>query len=196
MEPPSTIVSLDEYLALDEAGEERLEYRGGHVVALVVPSARHEFIVQNIALLLGPAIKRRGYIYGTNAAKVVTPGGSRAIPDFVASCDDRDLANVSQDGEFLLRHPWLVVEVLSTATEGDDRGAKLDDYETISELTHYVLVDSQRRNVTLYRREASHPATLAHHARVVEIDLPVLETTLRSEDVYAGTGVPVVAAAD
>ena len=187
--------TVNAYLELDRGSDARLEYRGGRIVALAVPSARHEFVVQNVVRLLGAAIRKRGCIYGTGAAKVVTPGGSRAIPDFVASCDPDDIANAGSDGEFILRNPWLVVEVLSAATEADDRGEKLDDYQTIPVLTHYVLLDSRRRNMTLYVRESSGERGFGHLARLRAIELPRLGTTLGIEDVYLGTGVPDIAAA-
>ncbi|UCJ14192.1 MAG: Uma2 family endonuclease [Phormidium sp. PBR-2020] len=68
-------------------------------------------------------------------------------PDLVVTCDAEDLR--AQD---LVKHPTVIVEVLSPSTAGGDRGTKLKCYRQIPSLQEYVLVDSQSMAVELYRR--------------------------------------------
>ncbi len=142
-------VTLEEYLARDTSTLERFEYRGGGVVALAVPTRDHGRIAGNISSHLGPLARARGCDYFAGDAKVITPGGDRLIPDFVITCDARDLSADPQ-GEAQLRHPWLIVEILSPTTAADDMTYKLDAYHSIAEVTHYVVVDSRRCSMRVF----------------------------------------------
>lgn len=84
-------------------------------------------------------------------------------------------------------NPSLLFEVLRPTTERDDRGAKLDCYKAIATVQTVVLVDQDRREVTLHARlpdgswqQAIHTegnvelASIACHLPLAEIyaDLP------------------------
>ncbi len=144
-------VTLEQYLAHDTSMLERLEYRGGVIVALAVPTRDHGRIAGNIASHLGPLARARGCDYFAGDAKVITPRGDRLIPDFVITCDDRDVSADSQC-EAQLRHPWLIVEILSPTTAADDMTYKLDAYHSIAEVSHYVVIDSRRRSLRVFER--------------------------------------------
>jgi len=145
-------LTLDEYLALEAVSPDRLEYRDGFAVALAVPAKNHARIAGNLAMSLGPLIRGQGCDFFAGDAKVLTPNGDRAIPDFVVTCDPRDRDANHDRGEALVRHPRLVIEILSPATATDDTTDKLDAYQSIPELTHYVVIDSRRRAIRLYER--------------------------------------------
>jgi Uma2 family endonuclease len=53
------------------------------------------------------------------------------------------------------RHPKLIAEVLSASTAQIDTAEKLDEYQTIPELEEYVLIDSRRRSIRIYRRKGA-----------------------------------------
>ena len=54
-----------------------------------------------------------------------------------------------------LRFPTCIVEVLSRSTAAVDRGEKFDEYRTIPTLQEYILVDSRRRWVEVFRRDGA-----------------------------------------
>jgi Uma2 family endonuclease len=64
------------------------------------------------------------------------------------SVDGRD-----QEQEEIIQYPCLIVEVLSPSTEAYDRGRKLAFYRQCLSIREYVLVDSQRQTVEVFRRE-------------------------------------------
>jgi Uma2 family endonuclease len=63
---------------------------------------------------------------------------------------------VALDPEDQKRHtatnPTLLVEVLTPSTEDYDRGEKLENYKQIASLHSLLLIASEKREVTLWRR--------------------------------------------
>ncbi|MGE0789030.1 MAG: Uma2 family endonuclease [Sandaracinaceae bacterium] len=52
----------------------------------------------------------------------------------------------------VVRHPNVIVEVLSPSTRGRDAGAKLDDYFRLGSLVHYLRVKTENRTVIHHQR--------------------------------------------
>ncbi len=50
------------------------------------------------------------------------------------------------------RYPILLLEILSPSTASTDRGAKFVEYRTIFTLREYVLIDSTKVAIDVYRR--------------------------------------------
>ena len=50
----------------------------------------------------------------------------------------------------------MIVEVLSTSTEGIDRREKLHAYQGIDSLQEYVMVSQEEQKVGLYRRDGKY----------------------------------------
>jgi Uma2 family endonuclease len=67
-------------------------------------------------------------------------------PDLVVTCDPRDT-----DPRFI-RHPKLIIEVMSPSTERVDKREKFFAYTTIESLEEYVLVAQAPPEITLYRK--------------------------------------------
>ena len=53
----------------------------------------------------------------------------------------------------MIQYPCLIVEVLSPSTEAYDRGRKLAYYRDCPTIWEYMLVDSQRQAIEVFRRE-------------------------------------------
>lgn len=189
--PEGRRLTIQEYLKLEALSSERFEYRDGHAVALAVPPGNHGRIATNLLLALAPLVRARGCDVFAGDAKVVTPSGDHMIPDVVITCDGRDRAVLDARGEAVVRYPWLVAEILSPATAADDTTDKLDAYQSIAELTHYVVIDTRRRAIRLYERIED--GSLANRGRLQRLrlqNLGGLELTI--EDVYRDTTVPAL----
>lgn len=52
------------------------------------------------------------------------------------------------------REPVLVAEVLSPSTAAFDRGLKFTHYRVLPSLQEYVLIDTERPSVEVFRRDA------------------------------------------
>jgi Uma2 family endonuclease len=70
-------------------------------------------------------------------------------PDLVVTCDDRDRNSKSN----FLKHPCLIIEVLSPSTAPFNRTEKFADYRTISSLSEYVLVSTDRQQLDHFQRD-------------------------------------------
>jgi Uma2 family endonuclease len=148
-QPEMHPMTAAEFLSWETEQPERYEFIDGQAFAMAGASEAHGTIVFNIPMLLGPALRGgpcRGFV---TDMKLAIPPDDRRIyyPDAFVTCDERD----RRDRQ-VKRHPKLIVEVLSPKSEADDRGEKFSDYRTIETLEEYILVDSRRQHVEVYRR--------------------------------------------
>jgi Uma2 family endonuclease len=151
MEPPSSTdpkpLTLAEFLSWEARQPNKYEYRDGAVSAMAGASDDHGQIVANLIAFIRPALRGTACrVYPQDMKVITTIPGSR-YPDIVVTCDERD-----SNDRMIKRHPKLIVEVVSTATARVDSGDKLDEYQTILELEEYILVDSRKPSVRIYRR--------------------------------------------
>ncbi|HEV3158035.1 MAG TPA: Uma2 family endonuclease [Candidatus Baltobacteraceae bacterium] len=191
LELPDHRLTLEEYLKLEAISTEPLEYIDGFASVRTRPSKGHEKIAGNLIMTLGPIVRSNGCDFFANGAKVITKIGYRTIPDFVVTCDKRDL-DQPDDDEAIIEHPWLVIEILSPSTMADDNNRKLFGYQSIEELTHYVLIDSRLRSMRLYERLPD-GNFLTPPAPLERLILPTLgEHGVSIDEVYRNTKVPLI----
>ncbi len=141
-------MSVEEYLQLDRNSEERYEFIDGHAYMLAGGTADHATISANVISLLRSLIRGSSCRVYTSDMRVCISETRYVYPDASVSCDPRDRGTVD-----ILRYPRLVIEVLSPSTEAYDRGKKFGYYRTCPTIQEYVLVDSQRPVVEVFRRE-------------------------------------------
>lgn len=142
------VVTEEEYLALAEASETKLEFVDGEIRMMAGGSASHGGIQYNLPYVLRPltdARKCRGYASDTRVK--VREGGQYVYPDLSVACPKGDFEGTS------LLNPILIVEVLSPSTAPYDRGSKLDLYLTLASLEEYLLIHSEIVRVERYRRQ-------------------------------------------
>lgn len=145
----SDVMSVAEYLAAEETGEVRHEYLGGLVYAMAGETTTHNQISQNLAFNLRPHLKGgpcKIYISSIRVSFDLRNDEYYYYPDVVVTCDKRDTP-----GRFV-RHPKLIVEVLSESTARVDKREKFFAYSTIASLEEYVLVEQDMKEVTVFRR--------------------------------------------
>jgi Uma2 family endonuclease len=184
MEPALRRMTLEEYEAFEEHSDRPHEFRDGFVIAHALASGVHAHICGTLVLAWGAAIRSRRCAFFSENGKVVAPNGDRLIPDFTATCDERDRESARASGEPLLRSPWLVVEILSPSTAADDAIGKARVYRTIPGLTHYVLIDARQRGLMVQERRAGGSFAMLDSLDVLELpDLPALTI----DEIYEGT---------
>jgi Uma2 family endonuclease len=145
--PEPATMTVEEYLALEEASQVKHEYVRGHVYAMSGGTIAHDLIANDVRAVIGAHL-------GEGPCMVLGPDVRLRVseviyyyPDAMVTCDDSpDL------GALEVQTPRLVVEVLSDATEANDRGGKFANYQTLDSFEEYLLVDSRRRAVERYRR--------------------------------------------
>lgn len=145
--------TYDEYLALDEASNVKLEYFGGDIYAMAGGTPEHAALCLQVGSSLNVQLEGRPCrVYGSDLRIRVLATGLATYPDASVVCGplERD-----PEGKNTVLNPTLVVEVLSPSTADDDRGEKREHYQQITGLREIVLVAHDERRIEVHRREST-----------------------------------------
>lgn len=142
-------ITVADYLEIAKSDpDRRYEYLDGEIYLMAGGSLDHSAIAGNIYAILKHLL-RGGPCRVYNPDPRVRVSATRYFhPDATVTCDPRDRGNVD-----LIQSTRLVVEVLSPSTEARDRGRKLQCYLACPTIEEYLLVDSRRVKIELYRKE-------------------------------------------
>jgi len=142
-------ISLEEYFALLEKDPEHgYEYLDGRVYMMTGGTPDHSIIGSNINGILRDRLRDRPCIVYNSDVYLQLSEQYRVCPDVTVSCDPRD-----RGAREVIRYPFLVVEVLSPATEARDRGQKSLQYRSCPSIQEYLLISSEFPLVEVFRRE-------------------------------------------
>lgn len=181
---PPGLLSIDEYLELEDGSSIKHEYVGGMVYALAGGSAHHNRIAINIVRKLADAADDTSCQVFMSDMKLVVENVAY-YPDVMVVCVPPETENPT-----LQRAPCLLIEVLSPSTRRTDQGEKLMVYQTIPTLRAYLIVDQDFHRVERhYRGEDG----VWHRADVVgdgSIPIPCPETELPLASIYRGLRAP------
>ncbi|MBF0476064.1 MAG: Uma2 family endonuclease [Deltaproteobacteria bacterium] len=152
MEPLArSIVTPEEYLALERAAEHRSEYINGQIFALAGGNRQHNQITVNIAGELNSQFRGRTCtVYVSDMRVKVSPTGLYTYPDVVAVCGE---PLVEDDHLDTLLNPTVIMEVLSDSTEAYDRGGKFAHYRRLPSLKEYVIIAQDQARVEHFVRQ-------------------------------------------
>jgi len=150
---PRPFFTLDEYFALEHAGDARYEYWDGDIVCMSGGSRAHGRIVGNVfywlsAKLIGGSCQ---VFTGDTAIRTAAAPPYR-YPDVSVGCGDLKFEAIR--GVDALVNPVLIVEVLSPTTEQLDRGPKFTAYQAIETFREYLLVAPDVPAVRRYTRQS------------------------------------------
>jgi Uma2 family endonuclease len=149
---PKTLLTPEEYLAIEREAPYKSEYYDGETFALAGARESHNLIATNAISDLSQQVRARPCrAYGSDM-KVRTAAGLYAYPDASMVCGKPEFLDDIRD---TLLNPSLIVEVLSPSTEAYDRGKKFELYQSIPSLREYLLLASDRVHADLYVRHAS-----------------------------------------
>lgn len=181
---PTARVTDDEYLAQERLAQEKHELVNGHIVAMSGASPRHNAIVSNVVIALGPQLRGKGCRPLASDQRVHVPRtGLYTYPDVIVVCGPLEL---HPRDPMTIVNPRLIVEVLSATTEAYDRGAKFAHYRAISSLLTYVMLSQDEARAERFERGEGGVWTL--HETVSEDDLvalPSIDATLSMRELYA-----------
>jgi len=108
--------------------------------ALAGASDRHNRVVVNLVLALGPLARKKGCRLYASDMRLKVDAATVYYPDLMVIC----MVICEEDaGEHYKEKPCLVIEVLSESTEATDRREKLRKYLGLPTLQAYLLVDSR-----------------------------------------------------
>jgi Uma2 family endonuclease len=142
-------MDVDEFLSWSQGQSGRWELHDGAPVAMSPERIAHTETKGEVFSALRTAIAAaqapcRALIEG---AAIRVDRETIFEPDVLVYCG----ARVSSDA-FEIRNPSIVVEVLSPSTAARDHGVKLTGYFSLASVSHYLIVDPDRRVVIHHRR--------------------------------------------
>lgn len=167
-----TRLTVDDYLAMDAASDEKLEFVNGEIVAMSGASIERSRIQTNILVALATRIRPPCEAHGSDLRVLLEETGLYAYPDVSVVCGAPDVTDTNPPS---VRNPRLVVEVLSESTASYDVAVKGAHYRHRASLDAILFVDSRARGVQLQTRNPDGTWTLSEHVagavRIAPLDL-------------------------
>jgi Uma2 family endonuclease len=167
---------VEDFLAWAEGRAERWQFVEGRLVVRAGASDAHDFVTVNTILALGKRLE------GSPCRSHGPDRGVRIgrqdfyLPDVSVSCRRPD-GTFSPD-------PVLVVEVLSPASERDDRGVKWRNYQQLGSLRHYLLLGQDEPVAELFSRGERGWIYTRFEGRDAGIPLDALGISLPMAELY------------
>ncbi|MDI6793593.1 MAG: Uma2 family endonuclease [bacterium] len=183
LKPRLTLISPEEYLAIERNAEHKSEYFDGEIFAMAGAGKRHNLIVTNIVRELSLQMKGRPCeVYSNDMRVKVSSTGLYTYPDVVVMCGTSQLEDDQQD---TLLNPTVIIEVLSKSTESYDRGGKFAHYRRLETLAEYILVAQDKCFVEHYIRQPDNQWLLSEIGSLQDtVQLPSIKCSLALTEVY------------
>jgi Uma2 family endonuclease len=173
--------TVENFLAFEAEEPERYEFVDGIVRLMTGGSAAHSAIKLNLAIALKAALGSGPCRVDVDDLKVVT-AGAVMYPDVLVIC-----RLISPDDD-RVTDPTIIVEVLWPTTERHDRIAKWREYQKVSSLRHFVLVEQAERRVEVYSRNETGWALASIEPPEDVVTLQAIGATLSLQAIYEGSG--------
>jgi len=174
-----TPMTLAEFLAWEERQPLRYEFDGVGPVAMAGGSVRHVQIRRNLAFCFTARLRGRPCQFLGSDLKLQTTELHARYPDGIVICSP--LIGL----ETIVDSPVIVFEVLSPSSATTDRIVKAREYQAISSVRRYVMLEQDRIGATVYAR-SSDTWTLEILIEGSILALPEIEVELPLAELYEG----------
>ncbi len=179
------LISAGDYLAGEITSLSKHEYLNGVVYAMAGGTMRHSAIAVRLMAILYPRL-RGGRCQPYNSDLLLRVQMKEDLrfyyPDATIHCGEMNAdARIIDD-------PTVIFEVLSESTARTDTGEKRMAYLTIPTLEAYVLVDSERREVTVWRQRSGQWGPEVLTAPDATLEFASASCSLSVGEIYEGTG--------
>lgn len=180
-----TSISVEDYLMNEATAEQKSEYDAGEVRMMSGASWNHNVIVSRLIAKLTQCLEKKGCLVLPSDLLVHIPECEKFVyPDVTVVCDKPQLKKHPNSNLDALLNPTIIVEVLSESTQLRDRTEKFDCYKKMSSLKEYVLVDSKKKQIEIYHRQAN--GWLLNTANEKGDTIDIMGCNIALEDVYYG----------
>lgn len=164
-----TFVTLDEYRAISETAEERLEYRNGEIFTMTGGTSNHSTITVNITSSLFIALRDTDFrIYNGDMRIWIPEFNCGTYADALVINGEPEFNDTRTD-EIL--NPLLIVEVLSPSTQSYDRGEKFRKYRSIPSLSEYLLVSQSEPYIEHYSKSDSNTNSKSENGDIWQLQI-------------------------
>ncbi|MEM1122723.1 MAG: Uma2 family endonuclease [Bacteroidota bacterium] len=134
------IYTLEAYLAMEEAAENKSEFWNGLIVEMAGGTPNHNRIANSIGRCIENELDKKNKDCSTfnSDQKVYIPEFNRGVyPDSSIICGEIEMHEKSNA---MVTNPCLIIEVLSESTKDYDKGTKFEGYRSLPSFKEYLLV--------------------------------------------------------
>ena len=173
-------VTLDEYYALAEACELRVEYINGRVNVMGGVLHNHGAMLMTLGWLLYEQLARKGFTLLSSNVRVRASESGLFFPDLSVA---RGIPRYHADRSDLL-NPALVIEILSPTTRKKDLGDKLDAYRAMTSMEHIIIMEQNRAFAQHYSRAGKEWTRRTYTELDDVLALTSLDTSMSLAQIY------------
>lgn len=181
------VISPEEYLATERQALDKSEFFNGEIIPVAGATFNHNRINENLSIAIGTLLEEATCQSFSSDMRVHLPAtGLYAYPDIVIVCGEPELLPGGFDN---LLNPVVLIEVMSEGTEDYDRGRKFLRYRSIPSFQEYILIDSQRVAVEVWRKNDLGQWTLTEQPTDAfgQFTIQTINLTLSLSKIYART---------
>ena len=140
----------EEYLALEEAAEQKSEYRDGKIIPMTGGTVDHNQIAGNFYIALSIALRNRNYYSYIGDVRLWIPEKRiYTYPDVMVIAGQPEYYSNRRD---TVTNPQVLIEVLLESTKAYDRSEKFQAYSTIASFQEYILVDQTKISIEQFSK--------------------------------------------
>lgn len=178
-------MTIEEYLAFENASTEKHEYYRGEVFAMAGAKVHHNEIVVNTLSLIKQFLKGRPCKpYNSDQRIHIEKNSLFTYPDISIICGEVITLN---DDEMNALNPSVIIEVLSPSTRTYDRSYKFRLYREIPTLKEYIILESESvgAEIAIFNQQGFWE--VREYKATDAIPIHTIGMQLSLQDIYEGT---------
>ena len=177
--------SLEEYIHLDETGMLRHEYYYGKLFAMPGETLLHNEVCIRVLMLLTTLLQPKGWKTYIESVKVKIENEDIFLyPDIVVMRPAEEVVHANKN--YIIHQPSLIAEVLSDSTRKYDLTDKFVQYQKISSLRYYLLIEAEKHVIIFYEKDESGEWSGKTFTEMDEvISFPFFQSQLTLADIYS-----------
>lgn len=183
-------MSIEEYLKMENAADEKSEYFKGEVFAMSGAKVPHNTIAGNLFIAIGYKLKGKKCKPYNSDQRIHIPSNTLfTYPDISIICGE--IITLNND-DYNVLNPIVIIEVLSKSTKNYDRGEKFKLYRDIATLKEYILVDSESIHIETFRlNENGHWELEEYNSLSDAVIIKAINETIVLSEIYGGVRIEI-----
>lgn len=175
--------TVEEYLQMERASNEKHEYYQGEIFAMAGANHRHNFIFSNVFGEISIQLKNSNCRpFGSDMRMHIPENTLFTYPDISIYCGNPTIIN-----EDTLIQPTIIIEILSKSTRDYDRGTKFNLYRDIPTLKEYMLIDTEKVTIEVFRINTHNKWELQEYKTLQQtVQLPTVGISFSMQEIYNG----------
>ena len=178
--PARLTMRFDDYIEWEKSQECKHELVDGAIKAMAGGTAAHNAISANLIIALGVRLRGKPCRpYGSDM-KVLIPAGNVRYPDVTIDCGK------PKPADLWAAEPRVIIEVLSPSTEWFDQTQKLEEYQSISSVTHVAFLSQNRPFGRVWTRTGEGWLSADSDGLSAHFAFSAIETEAPLSEIYEG----------